>query len=48
MAFARVALHLPLTVAILAAGLATLLVAGAHRHWWAKRVRPFDATLAAA
>jgi hypothetical protein len=41
----RLAFHLPLAVALLAAGLAALLVAGASRHWWTPRVRPLDAAL---
>jgi CubicO group peptidase (beta-lactamase class C family) len=44
----RSALHLPLAVAVLAAGLAALLVAGALRRWWTPRVRPRDAALAIA
>ena len=44
----RLAFHLPLAVALLAAGLAALLVAGASRHWWTRRVRPRDAALAVA
>jgi CubicO group peptidase (beta-lactamase class C family) len=44
----RLALHLPLAVALLAATLATLLVAGALRHWWTKRILPPDAALAVA
>jgi len=44
----RLALHLPLAVALLAAGLVALLVAGALRRWWTARVRPRDAALAAA
>ncbi|MGH3464363.1 MAG: serine hydrolase domain-containing protein [Kribbellaceae bacterium] len=44
----RLAFHLPLTMAVLAAGLATLLVAGALRHWSTPRIRPRDATLAVA
>ncbi len=44
----RLAFHLPLAVALLAASLAALLVAGALRHWWTKRIRPRDAALAVA
>jgi CubicO group peptidase (beta-lactamase class C family) len=44
----RLALHLPLLVAVLAAAFAALLVAGALRHWWTMRVRPRDAALAVA
>ncbi len=44
----RLALHLPLAVALLAVGLAALLVAGALRHWWTQRIRPRDAALAVA
>lgn len=44
----RFALHLPLVVALLAAGLAALLLSGALRHWWTSRVRPLDAALAVA
>jgi hypothetical protein len=44
----RLGLHLPLAVALLAAGLAALLVAGAALRWWARRVRPRDAALAVA
>ncbi len=44
----RLALHLPLAVALLAAGLAALLVAGAVRRWWTPRVRPRDAALTVA
>jgi hypothetical protein len=44
----RLALHLPLAVALLAAGLAALLVAGTLRHWWTPRIRPRDAALAVA
>ena len=44
----RIALHLPLAVALLAAGLVGLLVVGALRHWWTARVRPHDAALAVA
>jgi hypothetical protein len=42
----RIALHLPLAVAVLAVGLAALLVTGALRHWWPPRIRPRDAALA--
>jgi CubicO group peptidase (beta-lactamase class C family) len=45
---ARLAFHLPLAVTLLAAGLATLLVVGALRHWWTPRIRPRDAALAVA
>jgi hypothetical protein len=44
----RLAFHLPLAMALLAAGLAALLVAGALRHWWTTSVRPRDAALAVA
>jgi hypothetical protein len=44
----RLAFHLPLAVALLAAALAALLVAGALRHWWTPRIRPRDAALAVA
>jgi hypothetical protein len=44
----RLAFHLPLVVALLAAGLAALVVAGAVRHWWTALIRPRDAALAAA
>ncbi|HEU4421805.1 MAG TPA: hypothetical protein VFR67_04595, partial [Pilimelia sp.] len=44
----RLAFHLPLAVAVLAAGLAALLAAGALRHWWTPRIRPRDAALAIA
>ncbi|HEX6876042.1 MAG TPA: serine hydrolase domain-containing protein, partial [Nocardioidaceae bacterium] len=44
----RLALHLPVAVALLAAGLVALLVTGALRHWWTPRIRPRDAALAAA
>jgi len=44
----RLAFHLPLVVALLAAGLAALLVAGALRHWWTPWIRPRDAALAVA
>jgi CubicO group peptidase (beta-lactamase class C family) len=44
----RLAFHLPLAVALLAASLAALLVAGALRHWWTRRIRPRDAALAVA
>jgi hypothetical protein len=44
----RLALHLPLVVALLAAGLAVLVVAGAIRHWWTARIRARDAALAVA
>ena len=44
----RLAFHLPLAVALLAVGLAALLVAGGLRHWWIPRIRPRDAALAAA
>jgi CubicO group peptidase (beta-lactamase class C family) len=44
----RLAFHLPLAVALLAAILATLLVIGALRHWWTPRIRPRDAALAGA
>ena len=33
---ARLTFHLPLAVALLAAGLAALLVAGALHHWWTR------------
>ena len=44
----RSALHLPLVLAVLAAGLVALLVAGALRRWWTSRVRARDAALAVA
>ena len=44
----RLALHLPLAVTLLTAGLAALLVTGARRHWWTTRTRPRDVTLAIA
>jgi hypothetical protein len=44
----RLAFHLPLAVAVLAAVFAALLVAGASRHWWTTRIRPRDAALAVA
>jgi Beta-lactamase len=44
----RLAYHLPLAVMLLAAGLATLLAAGALGHWCTRRIRPRDAALAAA
>ncbi len=44
----RLAFHLPLAVALLAAAFAALLVAGALRHWWTPRIRPRDAGLAVA
>src|SRR5512139_2420996 len=44
----RLALHLPLAVALLAVGLVALLVTGALRHWWTPRIRPRDAALAVA
>lgn len=44
----RLAFHLPLAVALLALGLAALLVAGALRRWWTPRVRARDAALAVA
>jgi CubicO group peptidase (beta-lactamase class C family) len=44
----RLAFHLPLAVALLAAGLAALLAAGALRRWWTLRIRPRDAALAVA
>jgi hypothetical protein len=44
----RLAFHLPLALALLAAGLAILLMAGALRHWWTPRIRPRDAALAVA
>jgi CubicO group peptidase (beta-lactamase class C family) len=44
----RLAFHLPLAVALLAAGLAVLLVAGALWRWWTPRVRARDAALAVA
>jgi CubicO group peptidase (beta-lactamase class C family) len=42
---ARLALHLPLAVALLASVLAALLVAGALRRWWTPRIRSRDAAL---
>ncbi len=44
----RLAFHLPLAVALLAAAFVGLLVAGALRHWWIPRIRPRDAALAVA
>jgi hypothetical protein len=44
----RLALHLPLAVALLAASLAALLVAGALHHWWIRWIRPRDAALVVA
>ena len=44
----RLALHLPLAVAFLAAALTALLTAGALRHWWTPRIQPRDAALALA
>lgn len=44
----RLALHLPLLVAVLAAAFAALLVAGALGRWWVPRVRLRDAALAVA
>lgn len=44
----RLAFHLPLVVALLAIGLAALLIAGAIRRWWTKWIRPRDAVLAVA
>jgi CHASE2 domain-containing sensor protein len=44
----RLAFHLPLAVALLAAGLGALLVAGALWRWWTPRIRPRDAALAIA
>jgi len=44
----RLAFHLPLAVALLAGGLGALLAAGVLRHWWTRRIRPRDATLAVA
>jgi CubicO group peptidase (beta-lactamase class C family) len=44
----RLALHLPLAVTLLTAGLAALLVTGALRQWWTPRIRPRDVTLAIA
>lgn len=44
----RLALHLPLLMAVLAGAFAALLVAGATRHWWTPRVQPRDAALAVA
>jgi hypothetical protein len=44
----RLAFHLPLAVAVLAAGLAARLVAGAFRHWWIRWIRPSDTALAIA
>ena len=42
----RLAFHLPLAVALLASGLAALLIVGALRRWWSARIRPHDAVLA--
>jgi hypothetical protein len=44
----RLALHLPLAVALLTASLAALVVAGALRRWWTRRIRPHDAVLTVA
>jgi CubicO group peptidase (beta-lactamase class C family) len=44
----RLALHLPLAVALLAVGLAALLVVGMLRRSWTRRVRARDAALAVA
>lgn len=42
----RLAVHLPLAVAVLATVLAGLLVVGAVQHWWKPRtIRPWDAAL---
>lgn len=44
----RLPLHLPLAVAVLAAGLGAPLVAGAARRWWTPRIKARDAALAVA
>ena len=44
----RLLFHLPLAVAVLAVALVALLVTGAVRGWWRRRVRPTDAALAVA
>jgi len=44
----RLALHLPLALALLAAGLAAVLVVGALRHWWIRWIRRRDAAFAIA
>jgi CubicO group peptidase (beta-lactamase class C family) len=44
----RLALHLPLAVAFLAAGLVTLLLLGAIRRWSTPRIRALDVGLAVA
>ncbi|MFL6099400.1 MAG: serine hydrolase domain-containing protein [Actinomycetales bacterium] len=44
----RLALHLPVAEAVLAASLAALLLAGAVRDWWVPRVPLRDAALAVA
>jgi CubicO group peptidase (beta-lactamase class C family) len=44
----HLAFHLPLAVALLAGGLAALLVAGGLRRWWTPRIRTRDAVLALA
>jgi hypothetical protein len=44
----RLLLHLPLAVTVLAVALVALLVTGAVRRWWDRRVRPTDAALALA
>ena len=44
----RLALHLPLGVAMLTAGLAALLALGATRHWWTPRLSALDVSLAVA
>ena len=44
-ALLRLALHLPLAVTFLAAGLAALVTAGALRRWWTPRIRPHDVAL---
>lgn len=44
----RLAMHLPLAVALLTAGLGTLLVLGATRRWWIPRIKALDVSLAVA
>jgi hypothetical protein len=44
----RLALHLPLAVTLLAAGLGMLLLLGATRRWWTPRIKALDVSLAVA
>jgi CubicO group peptidase (beta-lactamase class C family) len=44
----RLAFELPLALTLLTLALVVLLVAGALRHWWTRRVRSRDVALAAA